>query len=124
MFTFLTEDGKIKYSETNRNKRSLKYFLSREANTIRNESNYFQVRNKHNATGGHRIITFNFLSSTSRWPSSEMGYQQRVKTRDALLRRILDAATRAKDKMRATRSTHRRARMCAEAEGGNFEHLL
>jgi hypothetical protein len=41
---------------------------------------------------------------------------------------ILDTATSVKDShnelMWATRSIHRHARMCIEAEGSQFEHLL
>jgi uncharacterized protein YoxC len=54
--------------------------------------------------------------------------QQKVETRDALLHSILDVATCVKDDhnevMQATRSIHRRARACTEAESGHFEHLL
>jgi hypothetical protein len=55
-------------------------------------------------------------------------HQQRVETRNALFRFILDAASCVKvnpnEIMWATRSIHRRAMMCTEAESGHFEHFL
>jgi hypothetical protein len=49
-------------------------------------------------------------------------------TRDALLRRILYAATGVQNNhnevMRSRHSIHRRARMCAETRGGHFEQIL
>jgi hypothetical protein len=67
------------------------------------------------------LITFNFLSSTSKWSPSELGYKQKVETRDALHRRILDAKTHVKNEMWAARSTHGCVRKCLEVQGGNFE---
>jgi hypothetical protein len=54
--------------------------------------------------------------------------QQNVGAQDTLLHRILVAATSVNAKpnelTHATRLIHRRAKVCTDAEGGYFEHLL
>jgi hypothetical protein len=58
----------------------------------------------------------------------ELGVPEKSRTRDALLRRILDAASHVKNDcnelMRLTRAIHRQAEICIEAEGGHFEQLM
>lgn len=60
--------------------------------------------------------------------ANERPGERKVETQDALLRRILDAAVHIKfnrsELMWHTRTVHRRADMCIEADGGNFEQLL
>jgi hypothetical protein len=57
---------------------------------------------------------------------NELVYSVEVWTRDALLRRILDAEHRIRNShrklQRATRSVHNRAAACVAAGGGIFEN--
>ena len=58
----------------------------------------------------------------------ELVYNVKVVTRDALLRRILDAADRIRNSQRklerATRTVHNRTAACVAAGGGIFENQL
>jgi len=62
------------------------------------------------------------------WMKSEV-YNEKVKTRDELVARIMNSAAlikqeRQDDLRRATRTVAKRVEKCVEVDGGNFEHLL